>query len=111
MEFLRLVLDGFQDGADFIQAFRHDGVEHRHGPVSYTHLDVYKRQHSRCVTTAGKDTNGFYLVFCHLFPAAAMHGMVIHVRNASLFHMPAFVHHGTVSYTHLSRAINSNSAP
>ena len=34
MELLGLVLDRFQDGADFIQAFRHNGVEHRHGPCT-----------------------------------------------------------------------------
>ena len=34
VELLGLVLDRFQDGADFIQAFRHNGIEHRHGPCT-----------------------------------------------------------------------------
>ena len=31
---------------------------HRHGPVSYTHLDVYKRQGWTCATTSGDTVRG-----------------------------------------------------
>lgn len=39
-----------------------------------------------------------YHGFRHAFPPAAMHGMIIHVRNPALFHMPAFIHHGIVNH-------------
>ena len=47
--------------------------------------------HSRCVTTAGKDTNGFYLVFCHLF---FLHLLFLFIQFSDdmppVFHPPLF---------------------
>ena len=38
------IVDMIQDGTNVV-------VSHGNGPVSYTHLDVYKRQTKRCAPT------------------------------------------------------------
>ena len=47
----------------------HYNLPHNHGPVSYTHLDVYKRQLQECmVPEADKTSTGKILTLMWFFP-------------------------------------------
>ena len=71
-------------------------------PVSYTHLDVYKRQAVYC--TGRREHNTFYSIFWHQFEKVNQRNQVITVvKQRFLYRFSyCFARCKAVSYTHLN---------